>query len=353
MTKIYINYRRDDLLAEARSVRDGLAVQFGDAYVVLDGDDSLATHHGDIESGRAGRDVLVALIGPRWMELMRQQEAKGERDEVREEIAGALRAGTQVIPVRVGRDGKLPPALRAGDLPQEIRALAELPGRELLREQMSGGLKALGERIRRARGIGTVVPDIFPGNSQIKLWLWSAGVIASAVFAVNVAAQLTGAMNAGSFSWPGGVGSGEIREGRIRRAIAAALSAGKGADEARRCQTSLINATEAGTIAFATGSADLDRRSNQTLDALAVIIRGCPNFIIEVEGHTDTVGDPASNQRLSERRAIAVREYLVRAGVPTSAVTAVGYGDTRPVAPNDSMANMARNRRIDFAVTAR
>ena len=353
MTKIYINYRRDDLQAEASGVRDGLAAQFGQAYVVLDGDDRLATHQVDIDSGRAGRDVLVALIGPRWMDLLRHHEARGERDEVREEIAAALVAGTPVIPVRLGRDGRLPPALRAGDLPEDIRALAKLPGRELLREQMAVGMMGLGERIRRARGVGTTVAGIHPGNSQIKLWLWSAAVIASTVFVVNVAAQLSGAANPNAFRWPGAASSDEVREGRIRRAIAAALSVGKGGEEARRCQTSLITATETGSIVFATGSADLDRRSNQTLDALADIIRGCPSFIIEVEGHTDSVGDPAANQRLSERRAIAVRDYLVRAGVPTSGLTAAGYGETRPLAPNDTAVNMARNRRIDFSVTAR
>ena len=104
-------------------------------------------------------------------------------------------------------------------------------------------------------------------------------------------------------------------EGRIRRAIEAALAKGRGVEDARRCQTSLITATDTGNILFETGSADLDRRSHQTLDGLAEIIKGCPGFVIEVEGHTDSAGDLVANLRLSERRAVAVRDYLLRAGV--------------------------------------
>ncbi len=123
--------------------------------------------------------------------------------------------------------------------------------------------------------------------------------------------------------------------------------------EGQRCQRDLSSAAEAGIITFQRASAELDRRSHLTLDALAQIVKGCPGFAIEVSGHTDNEGEPDRNKRLSERRAQSVLEYLVSAGVPTATLTAAGYGETQPKVPNDSAANMARNRRIEFSVKAK
>lgn len=123
--------------------------------------------------------------------------------------------------------------------------------------------------------------------------------------------------------------------------------------EGRRCQQSLATAIETGTITFQRASAELDRRSHQTLDQLARIAKGCPGFALEVGGHTDNEGEPGRNQRLSERRAQSVLDYLVKVGVPAASLTAVGYGETQPKAPNDSPANMARNRRIELSVKAK
>ena len=68
-------------------------------------------------------------------------------------------------------------------------------------------------------------------------------------------------------------------------------------------------------------------------------------------GHTDTDGENASNQALSERRAQAVVDYLVKAGLPASRFTAAGYGSTKPIATNDSdQGRTAQNRRIEFLV---
>lgn len=120
--------------------------------------------------------------------------------------------------------------------------------------------------------------------------------------------------------------------------------------EAQRCQQSLTSAIESGRITFQRASAELDRRSHQTLNTLAKIVKSCPNFAIEVAGHTDNEGEPDRNQRLSERRAKSVLDYLVKAGVPDSSLSAAGYGDTRPKVANDSAANMAINRRIELSV---
>lgn len=120
--------------------------------------------------------------------------------------------------------------------------------------------------------------------------------------------------------------------------------------KARACQDGLRSAAKEGIINFERAKADLARESLPTLNKLAQVARDCPQIKIEIEGHTDAEGTPERNQRLSDRRARAVVDYLVRAGVDAGKLVAVGYGETRPVAPNDTAENRARNRRIEFTV---
>ncbi|MBF3038689.1 OmpA family protein, partial [Pseudomonas aeruginosa] len=94
--------------------------------------------------------------------------------------------------------------------------------------------------------------------------------------------------------------------------------------------------------------ADIVPDSAGLLDRLIETAMRCPNSTIEIVGHTDSDGDEAANQALSERRAQAVVDYLVRAGLPASRFTPIGYGSTQPVAGNDSEDGKAQNRRIEF-----
>ncbi|MDO9057453.1 MAG: OmpA family protein, partial [Bradyrhizobium sp.] len=71
---------------------------------------------------------------------------------------------------------------------------------------------------------------------------------------------------------------------------------------------------------------------------------------IEIAGHTDADGEVAFNQGLSERRAQAVVDYMVKAGLQAGRFTPVGYGSTQPLAGNDTDEGKAQNRRIDFVV---
>jgi outer membrane protein OmpA-like peptidoglycan-associated protein len=123
--------------------------------------------------------------------------------------------------------------------------------------------------------------------------------------------------------------------------------------EAEACQKVLRNVSSEGVILFSRASAEIDRRSLPTLRRLAQAAEACPNVTIEVEGHTDSEGTDERNQRLSERRAQAVVDYLAERGVPVDRMMAVGYGASQPVVPNDTAANMARNRRIEFTVKAK
>src|SRR6201996_6867294 len=120
--------------------------------------------------------------------------------------------------------------------------------------------------------------------------------------------------------------------------------------DATVCQQLFSEVLGKGTIRFESGRSNLDPDSSGLLDHLIEIALRCPTTNIEVAGHTDTDGDSATNQALSEKRAQAVVDYLVKAGLPTGRFTAAGYGSTQPVAANDTDDGKARNRRIEFVV---
>jgi outer membrane protein OmpA-like peptidoglycan-associated protein len=131
---------------------------------------------------------------------------------------------------------------------------------------------------------------------------------------------------------------------------AAAASAPSAAPAA--CHDALTAALKAGTLNFEMSSWDISPDSFRTLDKIAKIAKDCGGLTIEVGGHTDSTGKPASNKTLSELRAQAVVKYLVRAGVDAAKFKAVGYGQDRPIGDNDTREGRAQNRRIEFSVTA-
>lgn len=121
---------------------------------------------------------------------------------------------------------------------------------------------------------------------------------------------------------------------------------------ADRCQQLLAGAVSEGIINFKRADATLEARSKPTLMELARIANTCPSFRISIEGHTDAEGIPERNDPLSERRAKAVLDFLIGAGVDPARLTAVGYGAERPIADNETADGRAKNRRIEFKVIA-
>lgn len=119
---------------------------------------------------------------------------------------------------------------------------------------------------------------------------------------------------------------------------------------------SLRDALQAGdvmsfdNIYFASGSANLKPESFPILDSVAILLRDNPNARIQIAGHTDSDGGTASNQTLSENRAQSVYQYLISKGIAGNRLTTVGHGESNPIVPNNSAANKARNRRIEFTV---
>lgn len=101
-------------------------------------------------------------------------------------------------------------------------------------------------------------------------------------------------------------------------------------------------------INFDTGKATIRPDSQGVIDQVAQMLSANPTLKLGVEGHTDNVGAAASNQALSESRAKAVVAALVAKGTATTRLTALGWGQTRPVAPNTTEEGRAKNRRVEL-----
>jgi outer membrane protein OmpA-like peptidoglycan-associated protein len=137
-----------------------------------------------------------------------------------------------------------------------------------------------------------------------------------------------------------------------RRFETSALPAGNtGADDA--CLDDVRGAARLVEVHFARGDAKLDAPGKSLIDGLAATLNTCPTATLRIAGHADATGHPRHNQVLSRTRARGVATYLTQKGIDAGRLLAVGYGDKRPVAPNDTLANRARNRRIELTVTAR
>jgi len=106
--------------------------------------------------------------------------------------------------------------------------------------------------------------------------------------------------------------------------------------------------TLSGEVIFETDSANLRDTARERLLAVADALRSEPNQMAVVEGHTDSRGSDEYNQRLSQRRAEAVRDYLIGEGVPAARMQAVGRGEESPVSSNDSAEGRAGNRRVEI-----
>jgi outer membrane protein OmpA-like peptidoglycan-associated protein len=102
---------------------------------------------------------------------------------------------------------------------------------------------------------------------------------------------------------------------------------------------------------FDTGKFTLRPLAREKLAKVAGIVSGHPGLTLDVEGHTDSVGGEAYNQRLSEQRGGAVRDYLTQQGMAAGSITAKGMGKTQPVASNDTAEGRQQNRRVEIVIS--
>ena len=107
-------------------------------------------------------------------------------------------------------------------------------------------------------------------------------------------------------------------------------------------------------VSFATGSDEILPNSEPILLEVADVLLRNPDLeLIEIQGHTDNRGDRKLNMRLSQQRAEAVMHWLIRHGVGPARLMAKGYGPMRPIVPNITQQNRARNRRVQFKIVRR
>lgn len=103
-------------------------------------------------------------------------------------------------------------------------------------------------------------------------------------------------------------------------------------------------------IEFESGKDVIKTKSHSILNQIVEVMKKNPDYRLVISGHTDNVGKPASNLTLSEKRADAVKNYLVRKGIDSERLTSKGLGDTQPVASNNTAAGRSKNRRVEFVV---
>ena len=184
---------------------------------------------------------------------------------------------------------------------------------------------------------GPVAHEVIEGRTHPMLWP-ALAVVLIALFGLWMwASRRPGAFDAGR----------EVQLATQRATIAlSALKPGFSPND-------LVGALNLEIINFPTGSAEIPADSYSFLNSAALAIKVAPpGTIIEIGGYTDNTGDSDSNLQLSQQRALAVKNYLVMQGVDESALSAKGYGDTNPVATNDTEEGKFRNRRIQFTVVS-
>jgi outer membrane protein OmpA-like peptidoglycan-associated protein len=147
----------------------------------------------------------------------------------------------------------------------------------------------------------------------------------------------------------------EAREREARRRAADAEQATRRADmleqelsdlRARKTDRGVV--VTLGDVLFDTAQSTLKPGAYRTIDRLAEVMQEDQNRRVVIEGHTDSVGDEAYNQALSERRAQAVQAALLERGVSSDQISTVGKGETMPVASNDNAGGRQQNRRVEL-----
>ena len=152
----------------------------------------------------------------------------------------------------------------------------------------------------------------------------------------------------------------DSQRGQVQAAQAQASSADARA-KALEAQLAEMNAKKTnrglvltlGDVLFDTGRAELQSGADRALDQLVQFMGQNPERTLKIEGYTDSVGSDSSNQVLSERRAIAVKNALIDRGVDAARIAARGYGEASPVASNDSSSGRQQNHRVEIVISGK
>lgn len=167
---------------------------------------------------------------------------------------------------------------------------------------------------------------------------------------------LTGG-NSGNAARGGSGSAGPGSSSGSNAGSAGASSAGAGSLEAGTpLNNMIVEETDAGVrlsvrdIRFVADSARILSEESWRLDAVAEVLKQLPGRLFLIEGHAASTGNPSGEQRLSEERAKAICEELVKRGIPEQQLSYIGYGSTRPVADNSTSEGKAQNRRVEITI---
>lgn len=221
------------------------------------------------------------------------------------------------------------------------------------------------DRARQLYGEGNFIDKLTVADRAKSAWV---ATLPALLPALKLKDRVNGgiAVEGGAVNLTGQVASAELKSGifaDVTKSLPAnfkindlmSINAGPALSETGlEAQTAVNKELVGKIIEFDTGKATIRSGANGTdlLDQVVAVIgqEKYKSLAFEVAGHTDNQGNAAGNKTLSKARADAVLKYLTGKGVPAVKLTAAGYGDTKPLVPNDSDANKQRNRRIEFSV---
>jgi outer membrane protein OmpA-like peptidoglycan-associated protein len=135
----------------------------------------------------------------------------------------------------------------------------------------------------------------------------------------------------------------DVQEAKLREQLK-----GTGVSVTRVGENIVLNMP--GNITFMTGSADLNADFLNVLNGVGMVLKEYDKTLVVIAGHTDNVGTDANNQTLSQRRAEAVGTYLATRAVKSERMVITGYGESRPVASNDTPDGRTQNRRVELTL---
>lgn len=135
----------------------------------------------------------------------------------------------------------------------------------------------------------------------------------------------------------------DVQEAKLRKQLE-----GTGVSVTRDGNNIILNMP--GNVTFQTGSSQLNPAFHDVLNSVALVVKEYEKTMIEVAGHTDSVGGAAYNQGLSRQRAKSVATYFISQGINQQRILTVGYGESRPIASNDTETGRAKNRRVELTL---
>ncbi|MCJ8311523.1 MAG: OmpA family protein [Saccharospirillaceae bacterium] len=200
--------------------------------------------------------------------------------------------------------------------------------------------------------VGCSTIDPYTGEKKVsKLTIGAAiGAIGGAVIGMAVGSKEDRAANALKGGAVGAIAGGAVggymdkQEKKMTEKLA-----GTGVSVTRNGDEIILNMP--GEITFATGKSDLNVNFTNTLDGVILVLEEFEKTIITIEGHTDSSGSDALNQKLSEERALSVGQYLVNHNVVVARVSTIGRGETVAKYDNTTSEGRAQNRRVELTLT--